>query len=234
MTRYLMSIYQPDGGTPAARGAGGRGPRAACAQRGDSRLRARWVFAGGLHAPSTATVVRAARPATLLTHRRALHRGQGAHRRLLDRRGAATSTRRSAGRARPRVRPRCRSRCGRSRTRPSTEPALDPARTSEIERVFRAEHGRAVAVLVRVFGDIGVAEDAVADAFAAARGALAARTALPPSPAGWIITTARRRAIDRLRREASRADRHAQAALLHARDRAGARTRARCATSGCG
>ena len=41
---------------------------------------------------------------------------------------------------------------------------------------------------------------------------------LPPSPAGWIITTARNRAIDRLRREASRADRHAQAALLHARD----------------
>jgi RNA polymerase sigma-70 factor (ECF subfamily) len=41
-------------------------------------------------------------------------------------------------------------------------------------------------------------------------------TGLPPSPAGWIITTARNRAIDRLRREASRADRHAQAALLHA------------------
>ena len=41
---------------------------------------------------------------------------------------------------------------------------------------------------------------------------------LPPSPAGWIITTAKRKAIDRLRREASRDDRHAQAALLHARD----------------
>jgi RNA polymerase sigma-70 factor (ECF subfamily) len=43
-------------------------------------------------------------------------------------------------------------------------------------------------------------------------------TGSPPSPAGWIITTARNRAIDRLRREASREDRHAQAALLHARD----------------
>src|SRR5581483_327619 len=41
---------------------------------------------------------------------------------------------------------------------------------------------------------------------------------LPPAPAGWIITTARNRAIDRLRRESSRDDRHAQAALLHARD----------------
>ena len=87
----------------------------------------------------------------------------------------------------------------------------------EIARVFRAEHGRAVAVLVRTFGDIDIAEDAVADAFAAAVERWPA-TGLPPSPAGWIITTARNRAIDRLRREASRKDRHAQAALLHARD----------------
>jgi RNA polymerase sigma-70 factor (ECF subfamily) len=88
---------------------------------------------------------------------------------------------------------------------------------SEIERVFRSEHGRAVAVLVRVFGDIDVAEEAVQDAFVAALRRWPA-TGTPPSPAGWIITTARNRAIDRLRREASRADRHAQAALLHARD----------------
>ena len=88
---------------------------------------------------------------------------------------------------------------------------------AEIGRVFREEYGRAVAVLVRYFGDIDVAEDAVQDAFAVAvqrwPGA-----GLPPSPAGWIITTARRRAIDRLRREASRHDRHAQAVLLHARE----------------
>jgi RNA polymerase sigma-70 factor, ECF subfamily len=88
---------------------------------------------------------------------------------------------------------------------------------SEVDRVFRAEHGRAVAVLIRVFGDIDVAEDAVQDAFAAALEHWPS-AGLPPSPAGWIITTARRRAIDRLRREASRQDRHAQAALLHARD----------------
>ena len=93
-------------------------------------------------------------------------------------------------------------------------PAVTPA---EIEDVFRAEHGRAVASLVRVFGDIDVAEDAVQEAFAAAVQRWTA-AGLPPSPAGWIITTARRKAIDRLRREASRADKHAQAALLHARD----------------
>ncbi|HWD46409.1 MAG TPA: sigma-70 family RNA polymerase sigma factor [Actinomycetota bacterium] len=86
----------------------------------------------------------------------------------------------------------------------------------EIEGVFRAEHGRAVAVLARVFGDLDVAEEAVQDAFVAAV-ARWPEAGLPPSPAGWIITTARNKAIDRLRREASRADRHAQAALLHAK-----------------
>jgi RNA polymerase sigma-70 factor (ECF subfamily) len=90
---------------------------------------------------------------------------------------------------------------------------------SAIERVFREEYGRALAVLVRVFGDIDVAEEAVQDAFTAAVQHWPS-SGLPPSPAGWIITTARRRAIDRLRREASREDRHAQAALLHERGEA--------------
>jgi len=91
--------------------------------------------------------------------------------------------------------------------------AVSPA---EIERVFRAEYGRAVAVLIRVFGSIDIAEDAVQDAFTTAIHHWPT-AGLPPSPAGWIITTARNRAIDHLRREASRDNRHAQAALLHAR-----------------
>ena len=70
-----------------------------------------------------------------------------------------------------------------------------------------------MAVLVRVFGDIDMAEEAVQDAFVAAVQRWPA-SGLPPSPAGWIITTARNRAINRLRREASREDRHAQAAAL--------------------
>ncbi|WP_199434629.1 RNA polymerase sigma factor [Qaidamihabitans albus] len=89
--------------------------------------------------------------------------------------------------------------------------------TAEIARVFREEHGRAIALLARVFGDLDIAEDAVQEAFTAAVQRWPS-TGLPPSPAGWIVTTARNRAIDRLRREASREDRHAQAALLHARD----------------
>jgi RNA polymerase sigma-70 factor (ECF subfamily) len=86
---------------------------------------------------------------------------------------------------------------------------------ADIEGVFREEYGRAVAVLTRVFGDIDTAEDAVQDAFAEAARRWP-EAGLPPSPAGWIITTARNRAIDRLRREAARADKHAQAALVQA------------------
>jgi len=95
-------------------------------------------------------------------------------------------------------------------------PGTPAPSAAEIEDIFRAEYGRAVAVLARTFGDLDIAEDAVQDAFAVAAQRWPA-AGLPPSPAGWIITTARNRAIDRLRREASREDRHAQAALLHAR-----------------
>ncbi len=76
-------------------------------------------------------------------------------------------------------------------------PKLDEA---EVGRIFREESGRSVAALIRVFGDIDVAEDAVQEAFA---GALRKwpGDGLPPNPGGWITTTARNRAIDRLRRE---------------------------------
>ncbi|MEY2583419.1 MAG: polymerase sigma-70 factor, subfamily [Ilumatobacteraceae bacterium] len=88
---------------------------------------------------------------------------------------------------------------------------------TDIERVFRAESGRAVASLVRFFGDIDVAEEAVQDAFEIAVKRWPG-SGLPPSPAGWIITTARNRAFDRLRRESSRNDRQQQAVLLHTGD----------------
>jgi RNA polymerase sigma-70 factor (ECF subfamily) len=94
-------------------------------------------------------------------------------------------------------------------------PAVDAVDAAAIERVFREEYGRAVAVLVRVFADIDIAEESVQEAFVVAVQRWPS-AGLPPSPAGWIITTARNRAIDRLRREASRNDRQAGAQLLHA------------------
>jgi RNA polymerase sigma-70 factor (ECF subfamily) len=86
-----------------------------------------------------------------------------------------------------------------------------------VETVFREHYGRVVAVLVRLLGDIDAAEEAVQDAFLTAVQRWPV-DGVPPSPAGWIVTTARNRAIDRLRRESSRTDRHAQAALLSADD----------------
>ncbi|MEU1516353.1 sigma-70 family RNA polymerase sigma factor [Streptomyces sp. NPDC005811] len=87
----------------------------------------------------------------------------------------------------------------------------------DVEAVFRAEYGRAVAVLVRRLGDIDLAEEAVQEAFTTALRSWP-ETGPPPSPAGWIITTARNRAVDRLRREAGRDARHAEAARLYAPD----------------
>ncbi|MDQ1462749.1 MAG: polymerase sigma-70 factor, subfamily [Actinomycetota bacterium] len=86
--------------------------------------------------------------------------------------------------------------------------------TADLERIFREESGRVVATLVRLFGDIDIAEEMVQEAFLVASERWPV-TGLPPNPGGWITTAARNRAIDRLRREASRHDRHAQAALLH-------------------
>ena len=88
-------------------------------------------------------------------------------------------------------------------------------RALEIERIFRQEYGRAVSVLIRDFKDIDLAEDGVQDAFTVAT-VRWREQGPPPSPAGWIITTARRRVLDRLRREGSRADRQAEATTLHA------------------
>ena len=87
----------------------------------------------------------------------------------------------------------------------------------DVERVFREQHGRAVASLVRAFGDIDVAEESVQDAFVAALERWP-RSGMPPNPGAWILTTARNRAVDVLRRESTRGDRHAQAALLHTRE----------------
>jgi RNA polymerase sigma-70 factor, ECF subfamily len=71
---------------------------------------------------------------------------------------------------------------------------------AEVGRIFREESGRSVATLIGVFGDIDLAQDAVQEAFAVALRKWPV-DGLPPNPGGWITTTARNRAIDRLRRE---------------------------------
>ena len=87
------------------------------------------------------------------------------------------------------------------------------ATADDVGRVFREEYGRAVAVLRRHLGDLDLAEEAVQDAFTEALTRWP-RAGVPPSPAGWIITTARRRAIDRYRRESTRDAYYAAAAAL--------------------
>src|SRR5262245_23366232 len=102
---------------------------------------------------------------------------------------------RSIGPARPPPLARDRSRSG------------PPKVADELADVFRREAGRCTATLIRVLGDIDLAEDAVAEAFAIAAEQWPTQ-GIPPNPGGWITTTARNRAIDRLRRESTRTERY--------------------------
>jgi RNA polymerase sigma-70 factor (ECF subfamily) len=84
---------------------------------------------------------------------------------------------------------------------------------AEVARIFREESGRSVASVIRVVGDIDLAEDAVQEAFAVALRRWPA-DGLPPNPGGWITTTARNRALDRLRRESRGRELLGQVAVL--------------------
>ena len=85
-----------------------------------------------------------------------------------------------------------------------------------VERVFREAYGQAVATLARIFGDITLAEDAVQEAFVVASDRWRS-DGIPPNPAGWIVTTARNRAIDDLRRSARGRELHEQLGALATR-----------------
>jgi RNA polymerase sigma-70 factor (ECF subfamily) len=87
---------------------------------------------------------------------------------------------------------------------PAAAAPVDPA--AAIERTFREERPAVLATLIRHVGDFQLAEDAVQDAFAAAV-ATWPRDGVPNNPGAWITVAARRRAIDRLRRDRSLADR---------------------------
>ena len=80
------------------------------------------------------------------------------------------------------------------------QPSSQLAAEEGVAAVFRSEFGRAVALLARSLGDIGAAEDAVAEAYATALRRWP-KVGIPDNPAGWIVTVARNQAIDQLRRQ---------------------------------
>src|SRR6187455_1256667 len=98
--------------------------------------------------------------------------------------------------------------------RPAGDPSRSDRRMPDLAEVFRQEAGRCTATLIRVLGDIDLAEEAVAEAFAVAAEQWPV-SGVPPNPGGWITTTARNRAIDRLRREATRTNRYIAAHRIH-------------------
>src|SRR5205085_6040104 len=125
--------------------------------------------------------------------------------RLLDDRGAGSRRRaRVGGQGRGRLR-----RAGRG---PAGGRVNEP-----LDAVFRREAGRCTATLIRVLGDIDLAEEAVAEAFAIAAEQWPVQ-GVPPNPGGWITTTARNRAIDRRRRESTRTDRYVAAHRMQGDD----------------
>lgn len=83
-----------------------------------------------------------------------------------------------------------------------------------LTRVFRSEHGRLVATLTRRFGDLDVAEEAVGEALAIAAERWPAE-GVPPNPGGWLMTTASRKALDRVRRESQRDAKQQAAQMIH-------------------
>ena len=87
--------------------------------------------------------------------------------------------------------------------------------TADVEAVWRIESARIVAALTRFTGDFGLAEDAAQEAVAEAL--VSWRRAPPANPAGWLMATARRRAIDAIRRRAALQDRYALLAADPAR-----------------
>jgi len=105
----------------------------------------------------------------------------------------------------------------------SREPVVEPGGTTagvlpddlseKISAIVRAEHGRVVATLIRRLKDIDLAEDAVADALVTALERWPA-DGIPPNPGAWLTTTAGNKAIDRIRREAKRDAKYAEAAML--------------------
>jgi len=89
--------------------------------------------------------------------------------------------------------------------------------TEAVTRAYQEEWARVVATLTRRFGDLDIAEEAAAEAFATAVARWPA-DGVPPRPGAWLTTTATRKAIDRIRRENNRGDKHKEAQMLSHND----------------
>src|SRR6478672_3501830 len=124
-----------------------------------------------------------------------------------------TSTRPSTWRAGDPQPARGRSRCGPSSPSRRPDPLVSAPGPHDLDRVFRAEHGRVVAALTRRFGDIDVAEEAAQEAYLIALQRWP-EAGMPPNPGAWLTTTAYNRAIDRIRRESTRDARQAQSVMI--------------------
>ena len=164
-----------------------------------------WVFAGGLGSPEHGH--RHRQPGWGGgVHRRALPGVEGVPRRLLDHRGP-----------RPRRGAQARRR-GVEGLQPEGRGAAVPVSVIDVrEAITRAHHeewARVVAALTRRFGDLDIAEEAAAEAFATAVERWPA-DGVPPNPGAWLTTTANRKAIDRIRRENKRDDKQKEAQMLY-------------------
>src|SRR3954452_4677488 len=147
-------------------------------------------------------------------HRRPLRGDQGAPGRVLDHRGPRPRRGHRPGDRRVEALPP-EDRGATVPERVSDSGASDASDASDaVARAHREEWARMVAVLTRRFGDLDIAEDAAAEAFATALERWSA-DGVPPNPGGWLTTTATRKAIDRIRRESKRDDKHREAGFLY-------------------
>ena len=234
MKQYLLSVYQPDGDPPppAILEQIMRDVERAATQ--EMKAAGAWVFAGGLHAAEHRHRG-ARRGRRRADDRRPVRRGQGAPRRLHDHRGAGPRRRARLGpQARPGDHPADRGAAVPEDEQPSWHRSCRHAAVGarEIERVFREEYGRAVAVLVRRLRRHRLAEEAVQDAFAVAVRALAGDR--PAAEPGRLDHHHRPQPGDRpaAPRGVARRPARRRPPLLQRPRRAG-RRRAPCATTGC-
>jgi DNA-directed RNA polymerase specialized sigma24 family protein len=215
MPRYLLSVHSVEGEVrdPMTDGELQQSWKQLHVLEQEMQAAGAWVFSGRLHEPDTATVVRSSGGEVVTSDGPFVESKEHLGGFYVIR--PRTWTPRWPGHPRSPPPSRHRSRSARSRTSPMNPgPGMHPRPErkgdgdaahkldgAEVGRIFRQESGRSVAALIRIFGDLDLAEDAVQDAFTVALRKWPA-DGLPPNPGGWITTTARNHAIDRLRRQA--------------------------------